>query len=104
MFTVFVTLKVREEQLDAFVEGIHSNVHASLRDEDGCLRFDVHRSSIEPNRFYFYEIYRDRSAFEEQHRRAPHYRDWRAIVESCVEPGTQVIVTAQPEFPDELQP
>ncbi len=103
MFTVFVTLDVWENQLESFVDGIRANSIASLRDEAGCLRFDVHRSDERPTTFFFYEIYRDREAFEIEHRGAPHYEDWRGIVERCVVPGTQVITTALPAFPDELR-
>jgi autoinducer 2-degrading protein len=104
VFTVFVTLQVREEQIEAFVDGIHRNAIASLRDEDDCLRFDVHRSDEDPTRFYFYEIYRDREAFEVEHRAAPHYSEWREIVDRCVVPGSQVITIAHPAFPAEFRP
>lgn len=88
MYTVFVTLDVREERMDEFTEGILANARASLADEPGCLRFDVHRSATEPTRFHFYEIYRDRQAFENEHRSAAHYAEWRKVVESCVIPGS----------------
>ncbi len=102
MHTVFVTLDVLADRLDEFVEGIHANAIASLRDEPGCLRFDVHRSVDDPTRFYFYEIYRDREAFEVEHRAAPHYAIWRGVIERCVAPGTQHNTYASPAFPDEI--
>lgn len=102
MLTVIVTLDVRSEKLDAFVKGIQANARASLRDEPGCIRFDVHRSADVPNRFHLYEIYRDRAAFEVDHRAAPHYAAWRQVVDACVVPGSHVNVYATPEFPDDI--
>ena len=57
MFTVMVELTVLPERLDEFLVGIRTNAHASLRDEPGCIRFDLHRAIDDPARFFFYEIY-----------------------------------------------
>lgn len=96
MYTVIVTLDVRQDRIDEFVDGITANARASLADEPGCLRFDVHRSLTEPNRFHFYEIYRDQAAFEVEHRAAPHYAEWRGVVDSCVVPGLHTNIYAEP--------
>lgn len=50
----------------------------------------------------FYEIYRDRRAFEVEHRSAPHYADWRAVVERCVVPGSSSNTYAAPLFPEDI--
>jgi autoinducer 2-degrading protein len=102
MFTVIVTLDVREERLGEFIEGIRANATATLRDEPGCLRFDVHRSLDAPARFHFYEIYADRDAFELAHRSAPHYAAWRNVVARCVVPGSHSNLLASPEFPEDI--
>ncbi|HWI30028.1 MAG TPA: antibiotic biosynthesis monooxygenase [Microbacterium sp.] len=99
---MIVTLDVFEDRIDEFLEGIHANALASLNDEPGCLRFDVHRSIDPHNRFYFYEIYRDRAAFEADHKAAPHYRVWQGVVERCVVPGTQHNAYAEPAFPADI--
>lgn len=102
MLTVMVTLDVHENTVDDFLEGIRANARATLENEEGCIRFDVHRSSEVPHRFHLYEIYLDREAFETDHRNAPHYATWREVVNRCVVPGSQVNVYAHPEFPDDL--
>ncbi|HEY4269103.1 MAG TPA: putative quinol monooxygenase [Galbitalea sp.] len=102
MYSVFVTLDVIPERLEDFLDGIHANAIASRRDEPGCLRFDVHRATSSPARFYFYEVYRDQDAFEIEHRTAPHYFDWRKVVESCVVSGSQHSTYAMPAFPDDF--
>lgn len=102
MYTVWVRLEVHPDKIDEFTEGIHTNALASLNDEPGCIRFDVHRAINEPNIFYFYEIYRDQAAFEIEHRSAPHYARWQEVVRSCVVKGTQVNTFAQPLFPADI--
>jgi autoinducer 2-degrading protein len=102
MFTVLVTLTVRPDTVEEFLAGIRANAHASLRDEPGCLRFDVHRSVAEPNVFYVYELYADPDAFFLEHRAAPHYVTWRAVAERCIQPGGHLNTFAAPAFADDI--
>ena len=55
----------------------HRNAAASLRDELGCLAFDVHQDIAVPTRFHLYEIYVDEDAFRIAHRSSPHYTRWQ---------------------------
>ncbi len=102
MHTVFVELEIRPHALDEFIAGIHENAQASLRDEPGCIRFDVHQDPAIPTRFYFYEIYTDSKAFEVDHKQAPHYACWRDVVHRCVIPGSQSNTYAKPLFPQDI--
>jgi len=102
MFTVFVDLTVREDLVEEFVTGIGVNAAASLRDEPGCLRFDVHRSTERPNEFLLYELYSDEDAFYIAHRESPHYAEWQRVAAKCVAPGGHVNTFAQPVFPEAI--
>ena len=102
MFGLIVTLDVHQDRIPEFLEAIRANSHASLGDEPGCLRFDVHRSAEVENRFHLYELYRDREALEVGHRSAPHYATWRAAVSTCVVPGSQHNVELIPAFPADM--
>jgi autoinducer 2-degrading protein len=102
MFTVIVNLTVRPEFLEEFIAGIHSNARASLRDEPGCLRFDVHQSTDKPHEFVLYEIYADAHAFYVAHRQAPHYAAWRTVANRCVQPGGHRNTFAEPAFPEDI--
>lgn len=84
MFVVIVTVTVDPSRLEEFEAGIIVNRLASLRDEPGCLRFDVLRSAEDPARFTLYEVYRDEDAFYREHRAAPHYAAWNQVVERTV--------------------
>ena len=102
MLTVLVNLTVRPERVEEFLDGIRTNARASLRDEPGCLRFDVHRDAEDPHRFVLYEIYASADAFYVEHRHAPHYAAWREVAARCVEPGGHVNTFAVPAFPADL--
>ena len=102
MYTVIVNLRVQPGWLDKFLTGIHANAAASLRDEPGCLRFDVHQQLDDPHAFVLYEISTSRTAFEVDHRRAAHYAAWRDVTAACVVPGSQVNTFCTPVFPQDI--
>ena len=102
MYTVIVNLRVQPGWLDEFVTGIHANALASLLDEPGCLRFDVHEQVDDPHAFVLYEIYISRTAFEVDHRRASHYAAWREVTAACVVPGSHVNTFCTPVFPQDI--
>ena len=83
MFSLMVQLEVRPEDRDEFLAAITTNAEASVRDEPGCLRFDVSSVEDDENRFVLYELYRDAAAFEE-HRAAPHFRAWREVADRTI--------------------
>ena len=78
MFSLVVQMQVRPGRREEFLAGIAANAEASVRDEPGCLRFDVSAVDGDQDRFLLYELYTDAAAFE-AHKRAPHFAQWRAI-------------------------
>ena len=92
MFSVWVTLEVREGRVESFLEAISRNA-ARTAAEPGCVYFDVVELDAGARRYAFYEVYRDASAFLDEHRQAPHYATWRDSVERDVVPGSQIVVT-----------
>ena len=93
MFSLWVTLEVLPEGRAEFLAAIAENARASVADEAGCFRFDVMELGKGSNRFAFYELYRDRNAFENEHKQAPHYFAFRDVAARVVVPGSQVNVT-----------
>ena len=76
MYHVVVPLKVKPEMREKFLAVALDDSTCSLR-EAGCLRFDVLQDTSDPNRFFFYEVYRDEEAFK-AHQATEHYPRWRA--------------------------
>jgi quinol monooxygenase YgiN len=89
MFSLLVQVEVRPERRDEFLAGIAGNAEASVRNEPGCLRFDVCSVASDPNRFLLYELYTDAEAFA-AHKAAPHFARWRTVAEQVLVPGSQV--------------
>ena len=73
MLVLHVSVQVKPEHVSEFLDVVRHDAEHSERDEPGCLRFDVIQDREDPNRFYFYEIYRDEAALE-AHRQTPHFK------------------------------
>ena len=97
MYAIFVTVKIKPELRQRFLEAIEDDAVSSVRDEPGCVRFDVLQNQSEPDTYYFYEVYRDPAAHE-AHRRTAHFARWdEAAREVLREPVTRLELT--PVFP-----
>ena len=83
MFTVLASLNVKPDKVDEFLHAIDINSAATLRDEPGCLRFDVSSVDGDENRFVLYELYTDAEAFA-AHKTTPHFARWRTVAEQVV--------------------
>jgi quinol monooxygenase YgiN len=83
MFSLIVHLRIDPTGRDEFLGAMRANAEASVRDEPGCLRFDLCSVADDPNRFVLYELYTDEVAFAE-HKAAPHFADWRAVASRVV--------------------
>ena len=92
MFSLVVQMEVRPGRREEFLAGMAANAEASVRDEPGCLRFDVCSVADDEHRFVFYELYRDADAFA-AHRAAPHFAVWRAVAARTLVAGSQVTTT-----------
>jgi autoinducer 2-degrading protein len=89
MKALFVSLTVRPDKISEFLAGAEDDSTCSVRDEPGCLRFDVLKDANSENKFYFYEVYVNDEAFT-AHTQAPHYARWRKAAEACVESSQRI--------------
>lgn len=78
MYFVCVSIHVKAEFAGLFVAATLDNARGTRR-EPGNLRFDVLQREDDPNRFFLYEAYRDKEAFE-KHQKSGHYARWREAV------------------------
>lgn len=90
MYVLLVTIHIQPEHREAFLASMLDDARGSVRDEPGCLRFDVLQDSEDPNTIYLYEAYRDEAAFRE-HLQAPHFIRWRDTVKDWYAAPTQVV-------------
>jgi (4S)-4-hydroxy-5-phosphonooxypentane-2,3-dione isomerase len=83
MFSLVVQMEVRPGRREEFLAGMTANAKSSVRDEPGCLRFDVCAVEGDEHRFLLYELYTDADAFA-AHKASPHFAQWRTIAEQVV--------------------
>jgi autoinducer 2-degrading protein len=73
LFVILVDFQLKPGMEKQFRALIDANADASVRDEPGCLQFDVLEPEGEAGRVLLYEIYCDRAAFE-AHLKTGHFR------------------------------
>ncbi len=73
MIILHVTVQIKPEHIAEYLEAVRHDAEHSEKDEPGCLRFDVVQDKDDPNRFYYYEVYKDEAALE-AHRQTPHFK------------------------------
>ncbi len=99
MFAIFVTVKVKPGKRDDFVKAVLGDAQGSVRDEAECVRFDVLLDREDPNKLYFYEVYKSEASLE-KHRTMPHYTKWRETVKDWFD-GPTVPVRMNTVFPSD---
>lgn len=84
-YVVIPSFAVPSENVEAFLAAAREDAERSLADEEGCLQFDVvlDRSKT-PANVVFYEVYRDKNAFD-AHLETPHLIAFRAALDLCKE-------------------
>lgn len=71
MLASFVTVQVKPEYREAFIEAVREHASLSVREDPGCLRFDVVQSQQDPDQFNYFEVYRNEEA-SRAHGQAAH--------------------------------
>ena len=100
MYVACIHVHVKPEQRQAFLDATLDNARNTVQ-EPGNLRFDVHQSLDEPNRFLLYEVYRDEPGMK-AHKATAHYARWaEAVAPLMAEPRLGVKYTSC--FPEDEQ-
>ncbi len=76
MFAIFASISIKPERREQFISTVTDTARCSVRDEPGCVRFDVFQDASDENRYHLYEVYTNEAAFE-AHLATPHAK--RAI-------------------------
>ncbi|MEV4629194.1 antibiotic biosynthesis monooxygenase [Micromonospora sp. NPDC049523] len=84
MFALVVRFDLRDESAATEFDRLTSETLPLIeRDEPGTLVYATHRIENEPLARVFYEVYRDRQAFD-THERQPHVVRFHAAKEQCL--------------------
>jgi len=78
MYVVCVTIFVKGESVQAFIDATLDNARNTRR-EPGNVRFDVLQAEDDPARFMLYEAYQTKDDFA-RHQQTAHYLRWKQTV------------------------
>lgn len=78
MVVKVVTLYVKREQVNAFIDATRENQRNSLQ-EKGISVFDFYQSQDDPTQFILYEVYLTAEAVD-AHMTTAHYKKWSETV------------------------
>jgi quinol monooxygenase YgiN len=76
MFVLVVNLKIKPENVDAFMKQISENAR-NARKEPGCRQFDILVDPNDKTKVMLYEVYTDEKAFE-AHQQTAHFKKYLA--------------------------
>ena len=83
MYCIIVKTELKPDTRTAFLDAMLPNAEASVRDEPGCVVFDVVECRDQANTFYLYEVYASQDALA-AHKETPHYKASRAVVTDLI--------------------
>ena len=99
MYAIFAPTIVKPQRIDEFIAASVANGETSLRDEPGCLRFDLMRDRENPRCLHFYEVYRDEAAFK-SHEASAHYAAWVETTKGMINEEAPCVIMDSVFCPD----
>jgi quinol monooxygenase YgiN len=100
MYAIFGVMNVKPEHVRAFREATIREARGTVKDEPGVFQFHILTDADTPNRFYYFEIFRDEAAAE-AHWETENFKTWWATVEGMLDGEVQRISTMRPVFPSD---
>jgi autoinducer 2-degrading protein len=88
MYVIIAPIQIKEGYKDQFIAAVTEDARSSVRDELGCLRFDVIQDANDANRIWLYEVYKDEAAFQ-AHTQTPHLLKFRDTTQEWRVQGPQ---------------
>ena len=92
MLALIVTVKVKPAERERFLSVIEDDAICSVRDEPGCVRFEVLQDRDDQDTYYFFEVYQDEAALA-AHRETPHFARWNEASGAVLSQPAQRIMT-----------
>lgn len=83
MYSLLLKAQLQPGTLERFMDAMRINAASSVRDEPGCLVFDVIRDYSDPDLVWLYEVYESEAAFE-AHMLTAHFLASRPLVEPLI--------------------
>jgi len=80
MYVVCVTIKVKPDFVQQFIDASLLNQRGTRTTEPGNVRWDVLQAEDDPTRFFLYEVYHTKDDFS-RHQQTQHYLTWKTAVQ-----------------------
>ena len=80
MYSIMVAINVKPECREAFIEASIAEAKDVISEEPGVFQWHMLVDETNPNRFYFFEIYRDQKASQD-HWETKVFETWWSTVE-----------------------
>ena len=74
---IILPVQIKEGHKEDYLKAVLENAQGAVKDEPGCVRFDVIQDGGDANRIWVYEVYKDEAAFH-AHTQSPHFAKTRA--------------------------
>ena len=94
----FFGINVKPEHRAAFVEASITEAKGVIREEPGVFQFQMMVDATNPNRFYFFEVFRDEAAAK-AHWETDVFRTWWRTVEPMLDGDVETLGTMRTIFP-----
>lgn len=72
MYAISVMIEVEPDRIEDYKAAALAHAHNTRSNEEGCISFNVFQSEAQPNLFYYHELYVNKAAVEEVHKKAPY--------------------------------
>jgi len=91
MYGTLMRIVVKSGKRSELLEYLRWDAQVAKTSEPGTWRFDVWEVEREPEVIYLYEAYKDRAAFEDNHKAHDPYKEWNEMVDKTMEQVSEVI-------------
>ncbi|MFY0690377.1 MAG: antibiotic biosynthesis monooxygenase [Paracoccaceae bacterium] len=98
MLAGFFAINVKPEHRQAFVDASIFEAQSVISEEAGVFEFHIMMDEADPNRFYFYEVFRDEAALE-AHRKTEVFKTWWSSIEPLIDGDLEKIAKMRSLFP-----
>ena len=98
MYSILVAINVKPEHREPFIEASVAEAKGVIESEPGVFQWHMLVDESNPNRFYFFEIFRDEEALKE-HLETEVFKGWWDTVEPMFDGGPERINTMWTIFP-----
>lgn len=98
MLGEFFAINVKPEHRQDFLDASIFEAQSVISEEPGVFQLHIMVDAANPNRFYFYEVFRDEAAIQE-HRETPVFKNWWITIQPMLESDVETIAKMRSLFP-----